>query len=635
MTKLILAISPDLTLLEQISAHLQEGGRFQIFRAASAKEALALAATQPFNLAILDAEINDLPFIPLTRELVGLLPNLKLLIYPPQNNPHHPVLRGVVANGYLNKPFFGPEVNEKIQRVLNDESIPANEPVGIEDELPRLWVEHPDTGVKQIEQLLASTTASAGLLLMHGHVIAGSGALADETSQNIVNFLTRYWSNIQVGELFRYLKMDNETKTYLVYATPLLKNVAFALIYHTNISLLEIRNEVSNIRKTFLNRYANTGELRQEFVPAAEAPNPGAPLIATVPPVEPVASTPMAETVPAETKTDSSIPFEVDPLDDSIEPQELSDDPEEEELPTGLSEKELQNLDALLAEMPAPDPEEEISPDESKEENTEFPLELPELDSAAASDPEPESAPVSPDEWSIISDADASPELESSPIPASPALTSPTAPEATPSKLGDTVPIHPVQPHSQSVPSAEFPDFNFTLPWEGENPDQEDSAPVVHGAPVDQGNFWKPSTAVEPIENDPSAIFFEYHFLLLPRSPQQFITHEIANLLNDQLPKLHESCGWQCTSLSIRPLYLQWTAILPVAVCLCDMVDEIKRRSEIQIFAIFPQLLQTYPSGEFWAAGYFALSGSQSFSSRLINDYISLSRQILSTPLPG
>ena len=63
MTKLILAISPDLKLLDQISAHLQEGGRFQVFCVASGKDALTLAAIHPFNLAILDAEINDLPFI--------------------------------------------------------------------------------------------------------------------------------------------------------------------------------------------------------------------------------------------------------------------------------------------------------------------------------------------------------------------------------------------------------------------------------------------------------------------------------------------------------------------------------------------------------------------------------------------
>lgn len=238
-----MAISPDLSLLEQISAHLQEGGRFQVFGMASGKEALKLAAKQSFDLVILDAETNDLPFVPLTRELVALLPNFKLLVYPPQNNPHHPVMSGVIANGFLNKPFFGPEVNERISRALNgDEPLPESSDEG--KNLARLWVEHPESGQHQIEQLLASTSASAGILLMHGQVIAASGALADVTSQNVINFLTRYWSNIQSGELFRYLKMDSEAKTYLVYATPLFTEVAFALIYHTNLSLFEIRKEV-------------------------------------------------------------------------------------------------------------------------------------------------------------------------------------------------------------------------------------------------------------------------------------------------------------------------------------------------------------------------------------------------------
>ena len=265
MTKLILAISPDLDLLEQINAHLQEGGRFQVLGVSSGKEALASAAKQTFDLAILDAEANDLPFLPLTRELVALLPNLKLLIYPPNNNIHHPLLNGVLANGYLNKPFFGPEVNEKISRTLNEPDLSDVSTSG--NNLPRMWVEHPESGMHQIEQLLASTTASAGMLLMHGQILATSGALSDEASHNVVNFLTRYWINIQSGELFRYLKMDNESSNYLVYATPLFKDVAFGLVYHSKISLANIRAEVATIRDTFLSHYGNTGELRSEFLP--------------------------------------------------------------------------------------------------------------------------------------------------------------------------------------------------------------------------------------------------------------------------------------------------------------------------------------------------------------------------------
>lgn len=615
-----MAISPDLSLLEQISAHLQEGGRFQVFGMASGKEALKLAAKQSFDLVILDAETNDLPFVPLTRELVALLPNFKLLVYPPQNNPHHPVMSGVIANGFLNKPFFGPEVNERISRALNgDEPLPESSDEG--KNLARLWVEHPESGQHQIEQLLASTSASAGILLMHGQVIAASGALADVTSQNVINFLTRYWSNIQSGELFRYLKMDSEAKTYLVYATPLFTEVAFALIYHTNLSLFEIRKEVALIRKAFLNHYTNTSQLRMEFstitrgdeMPLNQSP------VTNLDQVNPVQSlnandqeeSPAVEREP-ELATQDFVPK---PTTDLFDQWVDSEEPESEsangENQSGLSEQELANIDALLAEMPVPDPENNLTPESS-----------------------PIPVPTPAGEWlpqQTLEMGSALSEESHESFQPSTGVTQPLHPISRPTQpASKTEPLLPRSDKTQAHHSEEFLDFNFKLPWEEEGQNSNSQTLNISLTPP-------PLPVLEPLpaRETPSAIYFKYQLLLLPYNPEQFITHELANLLNQQLSRLHQSSGWQCVSLTIRPLYMQWTAILPANTCLNEMVQEIKERTTIQIFANFPGLLQTHLNGEFWAPGYFSISGSQSLSTRLINDYISLSRQILTPKTSG
>ena len=610
MTKLILAISPDLNLLDQISAHLQEGGRFQVFCVSSGKDALALAAKHLFNLAILDAETNDLPFIPLTRELVSFLPGLKLLIYPPQNNSHHPVLNGVIADGYLNKPFFGPEVNEKIIRALSETNSLAGT-TSEENTLTRLWIEHPEASARQIEQLLASTSASAGILLIHGQVVATSGALADETAQNVITFLTRYWTNIQSGELFRYLKMENETKTYLVYATPLFKEAALALIYHTNLPLIDIRSQVSLVRKAFLN--SNTSSIEAQQHPSFTA-NVDDSL-----PADSALIGSSAMSVTAEEPSTPTLAAEVAAPQDLAEETAISmaasaaDSLETEEEQPGLSEKELKSLDSLIAEMPAPDPEV--------------------VDQAT---PEEEPAPIAPEpskeeDWLKIS-----PDVPSSQANIAPevlmqrplGVTQPLPPHVQFSQaVGKTTPLPTINDQTQPIHPEEFPNFDFKLPWEEEaKQETPESEPddAVSPLPVSQTKV-QPSTVAGP-----SAISFRYQVLLLPRNPQQFITHDLADLLNRQLPRLHESNGWQCTGLSVRPLYMQWSVILPADTCLAEMVQEIKERTDIQIFAAFPTLLVTHPNGEFWANGYFCISGEQSFSKRLINDYISLSRQILS-----
>jgi CheY-like chemotaxis protein len=836
MTKLILAITPDTKLLDQISAHLQEGGRFQVFCAASGKEAITLTAKQQFDVAILDAETSDLAFLPLTRELIGLQPGMKLLIFPPQNNPRHPLMSGVVTNGFLNKPFFGPEVNEKLLQLLNVRPLNNNQPSN-ENDLTSLWVDHPESGQKLVEQLLASTSASGGILLIHRQVAAVAGAIGDNTSQNIINFLTRYWTNIQTGELFRYLKMDSETKTYLVYATPLMKDVAFALIYHTNQSLIEIRSEVSHIRKAFLNRFANTRELSNEFTPiqvepiAQQAPpqteiEPSSAetlnLFSTPESQQQVVQSPEAESQSPEDATlpsgeTAAIPAEEfreiepaviqskeinepnDPISPSIEekiapisdesptaeildaeitenipaeeihpemneenPRSLSKNEfenleelsaenysqESEEEQNGLSPDDLKKLDKLLAEMPAPDPElepETVSVAEEKLNVEPPPLPIvepppllesvsePEIESTpdpesmsapavepppllesvpepeieSTPDPESMSAPaveppplleslpepeiesvLDPEFMSVpavelppLLESVPEPEIESAPDPESisaPAVEqtsesenpsilasepgwqsftteenpiptddlsveppplplneeqSTTLPEKQTSNAGITAPLPPLPEQTTSNPAEAFPNFDFKLPWEEENSadipaDADQFAGII--PPTEQTSEWLPMD--KPV--DYSSLTFEFQFLLIPVNPQQLITHDIASLLNKQLPRMHESNGWKCTGITTRPLYMLWSAQIPVDTCIADLTQEIKERTNILIFANFPGLLKDHLNGEFWMPGYFAVSGTQSLSIRLINDTISLIRQIQPTQSP-
>ena len=905
MTKLILAITPDSKLQDQISAHLQEGGRFQVFCASTGKEAITIAAKEPFDLAILDADTSDLPFLPLTRELIGLQPSMKLLIFPPQNNPRHPLMNGVIANGFLNKPFFGPEVNGKLIQLLNITS-PISAHAGNDNDLTRLWVNHPESGQKLVEQLLASTSASGGILLIHRQVASVAGAIGDNTSQNIINFLTRYWTNIQTGELFRYLKMDSETKTYLVYATPLMKDVAFALIYHTNQSLIEIRSEVSHIRKAFLNRFADTRDLRAEFMNISAAPDetsdsktsasPAEPKVPTqnlrpgaepslveeegvlhivesraqtvqapeetvqsaeepqaIPESEPLEGKETVTSLQQEVEADNSIPSPVEENAAPAPQESLAADPSiaensenistteteskiiDEGLPSlsknefenleelsaeatsqeleadqdGLSADDLEKLDNLLAQMPSPDPDLEPEPASmTKEEPKVEPPPLPVVDSVAAPEVEPVSEgkepsgsenapifgnepgwqPISTDEneisgeenaveppplpnmepitepevepvsavnepsesenapifgnepgWQPIStdeneisgeenaveppplpnmepitepevepvsavnepsesenapifgnepggqpvsaeenaveppplpivEPSAEPETESIPETEQPsgsenaalpaeesdwqpisieektqsntdheAQTPPlprneeqsSLPVEEPSNSTDkTVPLSPASEQTTpSTPAGTFPNFDFKLPWEEEGSEDLpiDAEPYSGFIPAEApSSDWMP--LAEPVNY--ADLSFEFQFLLLPRNPQQLITHDIANLIKRQLPRLHESNNWKCVRIATRPLYLQWSALLPVDACIADMVQEIKERTNILIFANFPALLKDHLDGEFWLPGYFAVSGSQLLSNRFINDTISLFRQI-------
>jgi DNA-binding response OmpR family regulator len=575
MQKFILAVSPDAKLLMQVQAHLQEGGRFSVVCVGSGKDALAALQAENFDIAILDAEISDLPFVTLTRELVALSPNLKLLVFPPQNNPRHPVLNGLLANGFVNKPFFGPEVSERIAKALNERPRSDSTPAPQELDMARNWIKYPEIGAQQIEQLLASTTALAGLLLLHGQVLASSGVLTQESSGNIINYLNRYWTNIQSGELFRYLTMEHEATSCIIYAAPLIKDTAIGLVYNAQKPLPEIRNEVTRLRKAFLERYSNTRELRQDF--------PGKDQEQTAPIVD--------EPPPPPVKR-----LNTHRLDEIPTPE--SDD-EEMEGGEGLSPDELQNLSNILAEMPSPDPEEgslgnaEAAFDSSTYWTTSG---LADLDSAVAETPTHTPSPV----------------------------------EA----MGFTSKPEDVTAEPSRRTEEEFPNFDFKLPWEdpsavgGARPEATIAAPPAMPAIPSESAYTGyaeqetvPSSAYRPMPLVP------FTFLIFPADPSQFITRDLAVLCNQQLPKILTGFGWQLSAISVRPLYLQWSALIPPLNPIPEKLADIQLQLNMLFFNNFPELLQNNPEGEFWLSGYMALSGTLPPSNRMINDFIAFYRQ--------
>ncbi len=628
MQKWILAVSPDHEFLEQISAHLQEGGRYLVVSATTAKEALSAAASQPFDLAILDAEISDHPLVPMARELTALLPNLRLLVYPPNNNPKHPALNGLIASGFLNKPFFGPEVISKITNLFKE--MPRQQAVAdmSEKTLPEMWVEDPNSGARQIEQLLGSTTATAGLLLLRGQVIAGSGTLSDESAGNIVNFLTRYWTNIQSGELFRYLRMNYETVTYLVYAVPLFKNVAIGLVYPPNASLDDVRLEVTLLRKGFLSLYTNTGELRHNFSVSQAS-------LAGTPP------TSIEDRPPQRAKT-RPIPGDEPQEDENIEDQEDEEGPE-------LGAEELSHIDALIADMPSPDPE-EPSP-------ATHPLsELDALDPVVL--PVTETPPgFTPFDASVSDSEVLSEPLFTAEQPAPPPF--PVEEKAEPSvSAAKTAPLPPLpeQPQNKPLTEESFPDFDFKLPWENEasssmdvpveaatqpappplqvtqEPDLSTSIPTPpplaesENLPAWFSDFVSQEPQAEDIQ--PDELLFRYNFILIPRNPDQFITRPFAEVLNQYLPQVHKENNWEFISISTRPQYLIWSAAFPLSVPVCEVAAEVRTVTNERLFSRFPELLDTHPNANFWATGFLAISGANSPSNQLVRDYIELTKQV-------
>ena len=268
----------------------------------------------------------------------GFNPDLKLLVFPPQNNPHHPVLTGLVANGFLNKPFFTPEVSRALKNIFQEVVEEAETEPEPTNDLAKLWMQRPEMGINRVEQLLGSTTAHTGLLVSQGKVIAGSGPSDDATIQSALNLLANHNINKESMELMRFVPLENEGGELLMYASHLINGITLVLFYPSSSSIQLVRQEVYQVKDEFKQAYPTTGELRRdlEVTPAA--------LNDEVPETSPEGTPPTPTAAPV---TEPGIE-QLIPLEDEIGSDELD---------SILSLIDLKNLDAMLADMPAPDPD--------------------------------------------------------------------------------------------------------------------------------------------------------------------------------------------------------------------------------------------------------------------------------------
>lgn len=92
---------------------------FYIFRPVSSLEDVPEILTREiFDAAIMDAAESDAPVTLLTNDLVEQQPGIKVLLYPPQNNPNHPDIKDVIAHRFLSKPFSADELTAALNELF-------------------------------------------------------------------------------------------------------------------------------------------------------------------------------------------------------------------------------------------------------------------------------------------------------------------------------------------------------------------------------------------------------------------------------------------------------------------------------------------------------------------------------------
>lgn len=124
----------------------------------------------------------------------------------------------------------------------------------------------------------------------------------------------------------------------------------------------------------------------------------------------------------------------------------------------------------------------------------------------------------------------------------------------------------------------------------------------------------------------PALVNLTYSCVLIPRLPDHFLTGDLAGKLSEWLTQLSLAFGWRLEQLSVRPDYLQWMVNVQPQTSPAYLMRIIRQHTSRRLFVEFPRFVETNPSGDFWAPGYFIISGPQPPQAQLVKDFIKETR---------
>lgn len=170
-------------------------------------------------------------------------------------------------------------------------------------------------------------------------------------------------------------------------------------------------------------------------------------------------------------------------------------------------------------------------------------------------------------------------------------------------------------------------DLSYLKGWIVEEQEATRSHETGHEEPPLPANL--PELAFPPAQPEAvTSVLNEFSCVLLPRDPQIFLTHAIAERLALTLPMIHTNNGWRLTGISIRPQYLHWSLALPAATSPTSAIHEIMHLTSEQLFDTFPDLNNDAAKQGFWAQEYLVVSGTQSAPYTMIKAFMDRTRRI-------
>ena len=270
--KSILVVTSTPGFGELIQETLEKTGAYRVLLVDSSLEALTCAQNIPFALAILDFDLGDKALLDFARSIKAICENIFLVAIPPDNNLQHPNLAQLPIDGYLSKPFYLPDLLEKITGILDgcsvpvspvpqDRSISAEHPATKSDENAWDWLQDVNRAAQHLTRLTLESSAQAALIVRQGELWAYAGQFDQLTAQGLAKAVSRLSvdccqsaarGSAAAVDIVRVVHLETTGGEYLVYITPLTGDAVLAMAFEAATPLSTIRAQANSLARALI-----------------------------------------------------------------------------------------------------------------------------------------------------------------------------------------------------------------------------------------------------------------------------------------------------------------------------------------------------------------------------------------------
>ena len=260
MEKILLLTTPA-SFGELIRQSLEETGRYQVAFVTTGAEAIGNSNHAQFGLAIVDAEVEDVPIAELMGSLSLACPGIKFILIPLENRAGDSLLSNMPVHDYLMKPFYLPDLLEMVDRALPskvEEADPTQKSSKTVDELtgfenPKTistWLDDRSKTAQYLTSLALESTAQGILILKGTDLWAYAGQISQPAAEEVVQVVSNYAISTKSGlqgkkpDLARFIRLGSNGGEYMLFSTALCANMFLILLFDVETPFNQIRTQV-------------------------------------------------------------------------------------------------------------------------------------------------------------------------------------------------------------------------------------------------------------------------------------------------------------------------------------------------------------------------------------------------------